>query len=323
MEDSGSRSLEIAEATPLESFDFNKLVFVFRKSIIWFLLIFFICLSSGYLSVRYTKPVFESSSLIQLDFKSEANNLGLVNRDVMKDLDGISGEMELLKSRLFLTEVATAVNYNVSYHFYGRYLTDERYKTSPFEVSYKVKNPVFYNRPIDVVIMDKNRFELLEAENSFGVFQFGQDIETPEFNLLIEKTNFFQEDSKGRYFFKMNDIEALVNYFQTNVSVEPENLRAKTIKIKLKDFNPSKARDFLMAIDTLYLEFTKRAKNQTLDQKINFIDDQIASTENRLSEFEIYFEDFTIDNKTVSLENDIAETIMQLEQLDTQQFNLE
>ncbi|MEL7006649.1 MAG: GNVR domain-containing protein, partial [Bacteroidota bacterium] len=65
------------------------------------------------------------------------------------------------------------------------------------------------------------------------------------------------------------------------------------------------------------------AKNKTLDQKIRFIDEQIEATEEKIQEFEGYFEDFTIDNMTVSLEGDIAKTIVELGRLDSQQFNLE
>ncbi len=310
---------ELEHTNSTETINLSKLLLVVRKSIIWIIIFLLTGVSSSYLIVRYTKPVFESSSLIKLDFENEANTLGLVNNGRLdQDLAGMSGEIEILRSRLFLSKVADAINYRVAYHYYGRYLTDERYKNSPFVVSYKVKNPTFFDRPIDIRILDGTSFELYE-----NLYRFGDDIVLDGLNLLIEKTPYFNESSIGKYFFIINSQESVIGFLKQSSSVNPENFNAKTIRINFRDFNKHKARDFLTAIDTLYLQYTKEAKNQTLDQKLGFVNEQIQITEERLQDFEEYFEDFTVDNMTVSLEGDIAQTIVDLGELDEKQFELE
>ena len=310
-----------------DSFDLGKLLFTLKKSIIWIVIFVLLSVFGAYLIVRYTKPVYESSSLIKLDFESEASTLGLVrNGPLQQDLSGISGEIEILKSKLFLRKVVQAINYDVSYHFYGRYLTDERYRNSPFIVSHKVKNLGFYDTPIDLKIVSDNEFEISYPSSDGNTIKgrFGQDIATEDLNLLVEKTSFFDASLiGGSYFFVINSDDALIRYFQNNSTVQPENFSAQTIRINLRDFNRFKARNFLTAIDTLYLEYTKEEKNKTIDQKIAFLDDQIEDTEKKIQEYEDYFEDIIIENKTLSLEGDLARTLNEISLLDSQKINIE
>lgn len=314
-------------SNPVDSFDLGKLLLTVKKSIIWIILFVALSVTGAYLIVRYTKPVYESSSLIKLDFESEANTLGLVNNGpLQQDLSGISGEIEILRSKLFLKKVVQAIDYDVSYHFYGRYLTDERYRNSPFIVSHKVKNPSFYNRPLDITFISDQEFEIKHTIGGGNTIKgrLGQDIVTENLNLLIEKSSFFDESViGGTFFFIINSDDAIIRYFQSSSSVQPENFSAQTIRINLKDFNRVKARDFLTAIDTLYLEYTKEEKNKTIDQKIAFLDEQIEDTEKRIKEYEDYFEEIIIENKTLSLEGDLARTLNEISLLDTQQVNLE
>ena len=80
--------------------------------------------SAGYLYLRYTKEVYESVSIVQLNFESEASMLNITSPVVG---EGLPEEIELLKSRLFFEKVAEAVNLDVTYVKYGRILDDERF----------------------------------------------------------------------------------------------------------------------------------------------------------------------------------------------------
>ncbi|MEQ8881012.1 MAG: polysaccharide biosynthesis tyrosine autokinase [Cyclobacteriaceae bacterium] len=310
----------------LNTFDPEKFLYLIKKKW-WLLLVFFsVCIGVSYLIVRYTKPVYESKSILRLQFESEASSLGLGTNIEALDLNEISGEIELLKSKLFFSKVVDVIDMDVSYYYYGEFLVDERYRNSPFAVAFKIKNSAFYDKPIDVTLKNDQEFELsydFEGEVIKTEHRFGEPINTDHFNFLIEKTNYFKGDEVlGKYYFTVNSREALINYLQQNVTVRPENLNAKTILISLQDFNKYKARDFVVAIDTLYLGYTKETKNTVLEQKIKFLDDQIKATEEKLESFEDYFESFIIKNRTTNLESDLSKTINLLNVLDSQRFNL-
>ncbi|MFT7032727.1 MAG: tyrosine-protein kinase Etk/Wzc [Cyclobacteriaceae bacterium] len=314
----------------INDIDFDKIYHVLKRSILWLVLIFIVTNSIAYLYIRYTQPIYESSSILKLDIKSDASILG-VQDAIGPDTKGLSGEVELLKSRLFLGKVVDAVSMDVSYYHPGRshflsQIVDERYKNSPFVVSHKLKNNSFFNKKIDLEIINEDAFVLsyLIGEERIKIEQdFGKEISNEYFNLLIEKTSSFNPVSEERdYYFTINTRDALINYFVSNVSVQPENFSAKTIRISLKHHNRHKVRDLVEAIDTLYLDYTKQTKNQTIEQKIAFLDDQLLKTTTKLEQYENYFENFTIENRTTNLDKDLSETIGLLNSLDSQRFKL-
>lgn len=307
-----------------ETIDFGKLLYIFQKSVWLVLVIFFASLSIAYLIVRYTKPLYESQSIIKLNFESEANTLGLVaNKGLQKDLNEISGEIELLKSKLFLQRVVDEINYPVSYYTYGTYLVDEKYGNNPIEVSFLVKDPSMYDRAIDIDIIDEDQFAVsLGTKGQKKTYNFGEEVIADRINLLVEKTKHLSPSLFGRYYITINSDASLINYLQSNMKVQPENFNAKTIKIGLQDFNRAKARDFVTAIDTLYLQYTTQKKNQAIEQKIRFLDEQIAQKEETLEQFEDYFETFTIENRTTNLDADLSNTIQLMNALDSQRFRL-
>ena len=306
----------------LESFDVERFWYVLKRSKFWLIGFVILTTSLSYVYVRYTKPVFNSESVIKLEFKSEANVLGLVETVNTQDRNEISGEIELIKSKLFLSRVVDAAKMDVSYHVYGRYLTDERYKNSPFIVSYKILNSAYYNQPFDIEFGAGDSFVLTYLKNGQEVQEdhlFGEEIKTEDFNLLIERTAFFSPDG-NKYFFIISSEDALINSLQSSLEVVPENFNAKTIKVSFSDFNKYKARDLVSLVDSLYLNYTREVKNVAIEQKIEFLDNQIESTEDKLSEYENYFEQFTIENRTTNMDKDLNRTIEQLSVLDSQSY---
>jgi tyrosine-protein kinase Etk/Wzc len=301
----------------LNAVDFAKFGMILKKR--WFILVFFLgfTIMTAYFYVRYYKPVYQSSSLIKLNFQSEASIL--FSNATAKQESEISGEIELLRSRLFFSKVLEAVDLNVSYFKYGRVLDDERFRNSPFVVDYLVKSGS-YNRNIDITLIDENTFELKYAGYS-QKHRYDTDISTPEYNFRIRKTKHWSNDQLGSYYFRINSQEALVNYLQNSVDVRPESFTAKTLRISLTDHNRTKAQLLVNTIDSIYQIYTKDAKNQTIEQKIAFLDAQIDQTEKVLEEFETYFQDFIVRYRSTNLEADMSKTLIRLEALDSTHLN--
>ncbi|MEP2026484.1 MAG: polysaccharide biosynthesis tyrosine autokinase [Reichenbachiella sp.] len=309
-----------------DNFDFEKFRQVFVSGWPWVLGIMILSMSLSFLYIRYTKPIYSAESILKLDIKNDANLLGLQN-PLEKDIKGIAGEIEILRSRLFFNKVVDAVGINVSYFHPGRsHLVDERYGNSPFEVNYELKNLGLLDQHFDIEILNDTEFNISCAKlggSIGGTQQFGIPIITKDFNFTVEKTSYFQaQKDLVDFYFIINSKASLINYLQSHVTVEPVNFNANTIKISLADFNQSKARNLLEAIDTIYLEFTKDAKNQAVEQKIKFLETQMEKTSKELVEYEEYFEKFTIKNRTTDLSSDLTKTIALLNELDSQRYKL-
>lgn len=306
-----------------ENIDFNKLFKTLKSVSPWIILTFALSLTVAYIYIRYTKEMFQSTSVLQLDEKREASLLGINTID-----DGfinISKEIELIKSKLFISKVAEELGFDVEYYQYGDILFEERYKNAPFMVWAGRVNSHLYNKVLDVEILSHSQYRL---SYSFGdrifnkMYHFNDTIRTDEFELCISLEEPFSTEKDSEFFFVIHSRNALVEYIKDNLTVEPLDFNAKTITISFKDHNKYKARDILYAIDTLYIYYTKQQKNLATQQKISFLNEQLEQTEKKLNNLEKYFESFTISNKTIDLDANISQTIVLLNEIDSQQFSI-
>lgn len=311
----------------LSNLDYEKIFLVLKKSIPWIICIIIFTNVLAFLYIRYTKPLFQSHSDLKLDIKSEGSLFGFnTSLENPTNLTNLSGEIELIKSRLFYTKVIKVLDLDVNYFAYGNIINDERYKNSPFKVNYTLRNEAFYDKPIDIEIIDQLQYKVtcLTCEPQIdNIYEFGEPVVTPGLDFLITLTGPFHKDlSSNNYYFTINSERSLMDYLEGNLNVQPLNLSANTLRISFTDHNKFKARDLVNAIDTIYLNYTQEEKNKAIKQKIVFLDEQLSTTEKQLDKFENYFENFTIDNKTTNLQLDISKTIVVMEEIDSQRFEL-
>lgn len=313
-----------------QELDLKKLINVIRKSLPYVLGIFILCLLISYAVVRYTKPLFASESELQLDIKSEASILGFREVDPEssgRNVSGMSEEIELIKSKLFLTKVISALDLDVSYYTKGKFLDDEKYRNAPFKAEYLVKDENFFNKKISVDLISQDQYRLgyeSGGKEITELYPYGQKVVTPYLDLTITTTEHFNEETiqDNNYYFIINSDNSLINYFRSNLQVQVLNLNAKTIKISFTDHNAFKARTLVDVLSNLYLQYTEQEKNRTNVKKMEFLNTQLEETENKLENYESYFETFTINNKTTNLTSDINKTIGFIYALDSQRVEI-
>lgn len=80
--------------------DFQRLLLVADKSIGWVLLFLFVSVISGLIYLRYTVPVYESSTIIQIVSNNAAQQVLSVENPFEKN--DIQAEVEFLKSKFLL-----------------------------------------------------------------------------------------------------------------------------------------------------------------------------------------------------------------------------
>ena len=314
------------EENTFENIDWHKFKSVLRRNFIWVILILISTNLLAYLYIRYTKPLFESYSDLKLEVKTEATSLGLTRLPENSNINNMSGEIELINSRLFFNKVIETVDIDVQYFTRGDILDDEKYINSPFIVEYKLKDGLFYQVPFNVFFKDEDSFilEYIKGEDKVSEsYRFDEPIDHSSFQFVLKKTQHFSRDIMDEeFYFIINDHESLIKYLEDNIIVEPLNLSANSIRISFRDYNKYKANDLVNAIDTLYLKYTTQEKNLANENKIQYLNQQLEEIEKTLQGFESYFEDFTIDNKTVDLDQDVRTTLLFINSLDSQRFEL-
>ncbi len=306
------------------SFDQDRFIVVLKKSFPWILILLLATFIISYLSIRYTKPLYESSSILKLNIKRDASILGLEEYDEEQVFNSLSSEIELLKSRLFFNKIIDALNLDVSIYTIGKILLDERYNNPPFTVEKHIKNQRVYNIPFRVDILNTRQFNLsyeVDGRSYESTYNFGEKIQTDFFDFEIRLTEFYEHGIQdNEFYFYVYSRQYLLDYIAENMSVNPLNLNANTIQISFKGYNMHKARNLVNAIDTIYLNYTQAEKNKSNSQRIEFLNQQLESTEQKLSDFENYFERFIISNKSVDLNSNLSETIELLNALDSQEY---
>lgn len=309
----------------IEGIDFYKLKAVLTKSIVWIALIFIACITSAYLVIRWTKPLYKSSSELKLDVEANATELGITTLAENQNLNVISGEIELLQSKLFFNKIIENFDLEISYFTAGAVLTDEKYHNSPFHVEYIIKDSNIYDKRIYVRLENSQEFRIsFEGEDftNASTYKVGELVKHPLLNFKLTLTDNYDADGDVNYFFVFNSNNALLRYFDENLVVEPLNLNANTIQISITDFNRFKARDLVNKIDSLYLDYSQEEKTKENKQKIEWLNSELKEIEGQLEEYETYFENFTIENRTSDLNEDVKNVITIINNLDSQKLAL-
>ncbi len=306
-----------------EGIDFNKLWLTIRRNLVWIALIFFLVNLFTYLYfIRYTPDLYQSQSEIKLDVKNEASDLGIKTLMEDQSLNVMSGEIELIQSKLFLRRVLDSVKLDVSYFNKGEILNYEFFGNEPFTIDYEITNPSLYNKPIFVDQIDNNTISVRVTQDGSPVTSnFNKPIKLSGLTITVyEKSEIPWNDLNC--FFIINSPDVLMNYISGNLTVEPLNFNANTIRISFKDYNSLKAQTIVNKIDSLYLHFSNEQKNLANRQKITWLTSELHQIEDKMSQYENYFEDFILKNKTNNLDEELKNIITVINNIDSQRFEL-
>jgi capsular exopolysaccharide synthesis family protein len=306
-----------------ESIDWDKLQSVVVKQRWWILLIFILCNLLAYLTIRYTKDVYQSDSEMKLDIKRDATDLGIKTLVEDQNLNIVSGEIEQMKSKVFFNRVIDSLDIWVSYFSIGNVLKNELYKQSPFKVSYQDVPSQLLDQPIFFDFLNEREFEIKLGDNGNKIRgTFGQPVQVAGATIKIDITHLYREDDSNDYYFVINSRASLVSYLVNNTEVAPLNFNANTISVSFKDNNAIKAYDIVNKVDSLYIQYSNEQKNLANKQKILWLNNELEQVEKRLQNFENYFETFTLTNKSSDLGQDLRRTIIALNRVDSQRFIL-
>jgi capsular exopolysaccharide synthesis family protein len=305
----------------MDAIDFDKLRLILRKNLVWVFMIVIGTNLAAYLYLRYTKTVYEAESELKLDIKQDATEFGIKNLQENQNLNIISGEIEQITSKLFYNRVLDSIDLWVSYHSVGQVLNSEMYHASPFKVQYSATLHPYLNLPINFNFTGPEEYQLKVGEQVV-TGRIGEKLKLNDLELLITKTYYYSLYHEDDYFFILHSRENLLNYLDTHASVEPLNYDANTIKISFSDYNAFKARDIANKIDSMYINYSNEQKNLTNKQKIGWINEELGQIEVKMEDYENYFENFTIQNKSSDLDSDLRKTIGALYAIDSQRFQL-
>jgi len=267
------------------------------KSILWAILFFSVSLTTAFLYLRYTPKVYESSTILQINNSNNANKILDAKNIYEGDAEDkqLAGDIELLRSRVFLKRVLATLPLSVSYFGEGTFKTNEHYKESSYSVETKLKTGDICG--VRIYLTNKSS---ASGEISYTIpgrapvvkaFKSGEwitDLPQAEIKItLIDKNWKSNSDTKKKlFYFVINDLESLAASYNPRLSVTLLNDAAKTVKILFRDNNPMKTSDVVNAVSSEFISYDVERRGESAKSVLEFIDGQLEAVFNRLKNSE-------------------------------------
>ncbi|WP_216690531.1 polysaccharide biosynthesis tyrosine autokinase [Hymenobacter siberiensis] len=312
------------------SLDLATLVLVARRSLLWMLLLIILGVTASWLYLRYTKPVYKSTSLLKIDERNEGSALGLAGQMgptvVDKGRGKLAGEVELIKSNIIYRRLKDSLDLDVNYYVQGTVLESEMYGTSPFRVVYKITDNALYNRKFDLKFVNQQRFKLdftNQNRPQGGEYALGQTIALPGITLQVLPTDKLNIDAlESNYHFTVQDDNTLNAYLDKNLTVEIVNPDANTIGISFNDFNAVKAQDIVNKIDSVYLVEKIASKQEATQKQLRFLDKISEENRKSLQDAEDNLQNFVQRSGTYDVKAEVGTLSSKLEKLEEDRIKL-
>jgi len=317
-----------------DRFSLPKFLKVLQESVPVIFLIFFFSILGGYLYIRYTPPLYEAYSIIQINKDETTSKLLNVAGDLSPDNDGdLPHTIELLRSKEFLKRVFDRLPLKVGYFREGTFLREEIYKSTPFEIDYKITDQVFYNIPFYVNFIDSSKAEInylkngQELHKKVNVGKWQHIDKGLELKVSIKDYNQIKENNtrlkSNEYLFIIYDDRTLFKQNFSKLQIFIENRLAKTIRIQFSDNNPNKVADMVNTIAEEFLKYDVETKKESTKKILEFIEKQSAIVYEKLNyldrklkkfgkNYDYYMQDATLSSVYIEKLNDLEEKKMEL-----------
>ncbi len=315
--------------------DLEKVRITIRESI-WVALAILILVNAGaFFYVRYTKPIYESSSTIKLEFKGNAQDLQLgIFRSDNDIKNYLSGEIAFIGSRNIAEKVIDSLNLHISYYQKGNITDDEKFPLTPFTVT-NIQNisEGVRDQKIDAKFsLDNETFEItyyLGDEQYQAVGQVNAPLTLPtggSFRLLRDTEQAERFDAGSDYFFILHSERTVLEYFQSRFIASVINPNAQTIRTVFTHANKYKAARIVDVVNEVYLEETLKNKRRTYTQTRDFLQEQLIAHSDSLEAYEKRISRYRRENGIFEITNreTIIKQIMdELEQLSEEKVALQ
>ncbi len=253
----------------------------------WPVLFVAVFLSMSYFYLRYTKPTFESTMVIQIDNEDNARDIIDIENINSKQND-ISSEVELMRSQLMFEKAIQRINYNVSLYSKGQVLIEEKYNSSTFNVlPFELKDSTLIGVPIYVTYDGKlvTLFYTHNGKRNEIKGKLDDHFENNHFDLVVKSSNvneLLSDANQNELYFTFNSVQSFASRYLPNLQVVPIDPIAKTIQVTFRGNNPQLCHDLTLAIAEAFVNYDEENKRKGSENILNFIDQQLDSLSGEL-----------------------------------------
>jgi tyrosine-protein kinase Etk/Wzc len=271
--------------------------------------------------LRYATKIYAVKARVIVNDDSQqktANLMDIVQLDTRNMSTETEKEMEIMRSRNLLTQLAINLNLNVQYGSKDYLKFEQSYKNLPFQlqVNHPESIPASFSGGVEV-ISNKIRFnEVLYPCDTFINSRFG------EIKWHINKEN-IDSVHTTHWYVKVRTIDTTVNEIQQALSIVPITKQSSILSVTYNDALPDRGLDILSSLLSLYgansIDYKKRISENTL----RFLDGRLQLVSVELSGVEKNLESYKTNNDIVDLSAQGTVALERLKETDTKISELE
>ena len=255
---------------------------IVRRYWLWVLGFVGIFVVLAYFYLRYTKPVYESSLMLQISNQDKAADV-IDFENINTQDDDISAVVELLRSELLFERAVDKLNMSVSMFSRGKLLTEELYLTSSFNIQpYELVDSTLIGQEIGITTRN-DQVILSYSKGGKNVKLKGplnKHLTNDDMDVVVKSANpkvFRKMASENELYFTFNSRQGLVERLHGGLDVIPMDPNARTIQVSFKGHNARMCRDLSLAIAEAYQEYDEEINRKSSENVLSFINNQLDS----------------------------------------------
>jgi len=295
------------------------------KKNLWLIILFFIIIISIiWAFLRYTQPIYQAKTIIQLNTENRVTEL--ISSNTLARDNSLENRVEVLSSPEFIKRIIRKLPLDLSVYAKGNILDFELYKTAPFSIEYSIIDSSIINVPIHFKIKDNQNIELYYEFNGQTIQikeKIADTIFTQHLKLYIKPSI---DMADGEYYFIINDFGNLVRKYRNQLSINIINGNAGSVELSFNDANSVKCVDFLNTVIQEYKSFDVEQRTQSARSMLDFIDQQIAALDQIMNQGDIPNSSLNLPPDTftsvLSIKQEIKQLQTEKEQLNDEVSNL-
>lgn len=259
----------------------------------WFVLSVFLTVAAAILYLLITPPVYTRTASILIKDNSQSGSgagdfSGFENLGIFKSNTNVNNELLTLKSPLLMQEVVNRLNLDTKYITQEGLRKIDLYKNTPVLVTSKnAEDSIPFRFDIDLQSPGKVRLYnfVLAGQPVQGEVEgsLSDSTNTPVGTFIIIPTSHYKPDGGSRtVHFRKSNPELVTNNYSAALQAVLGSNNATVINLSINDESPTRAKDILATLISVYNENWIKDKNQIAISTSLFINDRLDVIESEL-----------------------------------------
>lgn len=316
-----------------EGIDLKRYFSLFISNWYWFATALFISLGIAYGINRWSEKIYSVSASLLIADEQYGGEMSQAERfipgsDIFSSRQNLRNEIGILQSFSLNYEVMKELpDFWVTYTGVGRrgIAENRQYRSAPFKVFFDSLDHQAKGRRIDIRIISNDEYSISIGDTIKKTMKFSEYYSDGYNDFYIVKHNEFRydDDESNRYYFWFTSLEGLANQYRGKLSISPIEEEASLVTLSTSGSSYQQEADYLNKLMKKYIDSGLDLKNETADNTIEFINQQLGFISDSLKQAEINLENFRLNNELIDLSSEASILQSRIERYENEKYNIE